>query len=183
MARKRFVKGNAKKKKAPREEDAALRLNHLFAASTILSEKAPSVAKFYARASKQICRRVNITVDSVTVKRMFCKKCDGTLLPGVGNHPPTYRIASRRERHLVVKCGNCGFLKRYLARPPDHSHKKGKKIKVCDAERKVEKAHVNQREPKSDDVKQKSSASDVMVSRDQEAAPRREWVSSSCQFQ
>ncbi|PXF42268.1 Ribonuclease P protein component 4 [Gracilariopsis chorda] len=135
MTRKRFDKAGAKKKKIPREEDAALRLTHLIAASAILSENAPSVSRFYAHASKQICRRVNMTLDSVTVKRLFCKKCNTCLIPGVGTPQPTYRIASRRERHLVIKCGRCGVLKRYLARSPAQESKRKRKDKVLDTER------------------------------------------------
>lgn len=135
MTRKRFDKAGAKKKKIPREEDAALRLTHLLAASAILSENAPSVSRFYAHASRQICRRVNMTLDSVTVKRLLCKKCNTCLIPGVGSPQPTYRIVSRRERHLVIKCGNCGFFKRYLARTPAKESKRTRKDQSLDAKR------------------------------------------------
>lgn len=115
MGRKKFDTKGKIRRKATREEDASWRLTHLLAASHVLSTDAPSISRFLVRTTNQIGRRINMTMDCITVKRQVCKKCHSLLIPN-GPTPMRVRLSPRRETHVVVTCGKCGFLRRYLAR-------------------------------------------------------------------
>lgn len=118
MRKKRFDGKGNQRRKATREDDATYRLTHLWAASHLLSEASPTLSRFYVSTSRQICRRINLKTDSVTIKRCFCKKCNALLIPGVGTPPPTVRHSNKREKYLVVTCGNCSNSRRFLSRKP-----------------------------------------------------------------
>lgn len=113
MGRRFDKKGKARRKDA-RESDAALRVGYLWAASHALAVRAPAVSASYVRVIRQVGRRVTLGLDALSVKRWACKRCASLLLPGAGAR---VRIAPRRERHVVVSCGTCGAVRRYMARP------------------------------------------------------------------
>lgn len=129
MRKKRFDSKRKLRHKTTREEDAAHRLTHLWAASHLLSASAPSLSRFYVGTSRQICQRINLKADSVTIKRMMCKRCNSLLIPGLGPTPPRVRHRSTREKHVVVSCTHCGCLRRFLSRAPVKSARKARKGK------------------------------------------------------
>lgn len=117
--KKRFDNKNKSRLKATREDDATWRMTHLLGASQLLSSSSPTLSKFYVRTTRQICRRINMTTDCVTVKRNYCKKCNASLMPGADG--VTRRVVNGREKSVVVRCGACGDMKRYLCRDPRES--------------------------------------------------------------
>lgn len=119
MGRRKFNTKGKTKRKATREDDASWRMTHLLAASHLLSNDAPSVSRFLMRTSSQISRRINLTMDCITIKRQVCKNCQSLLMPSEPN-PMRVRISSKRETHVVVTCGKCGFLRRYLVRSTEN---------------------------------------------------------------
>lgn len=118
MRKKRFDNKGKNRRKATREDDATYRLTHLWAASHLLAESSATLSRFYVASSRQICRRINLKMDSVTIKRSFCKKCNALIIPGMGNPPTSVRQVIRREKCTIVTCGNCRNKKRYLSRIP-----------------------------------------------------------------
>jgi RNase P subunit RPR2 len=112
---KRFDKKKHGKKKASREGDAALRITYLWSAAHVMSQSAPCSSRFYVGCIKQVGRCVTLPLDATTMKRGTCKNCNALLLPG--QHGTTFRVVPRRETHVVVTCGSCKALRRYLARP------------------------------------------------------------------
>lgn len=112
---RRFDKKGKARRKDVRQSDAALRAGYLWAASHALAVRAPAVSASYVRVIRQVGRRVTLGLDALSVKRWACKRCAALLLPGAGAR---VRIAPRRERHVVVGCGTCGAVRRYMARPP-----------------------------------------------------------------
>jgi ribonuclease P protein subunit RPR2 len=111
---RRYDKKGKHKKKASRESDAAWRLTHLWGAANLLSRSSPTVARFYLGCMKQIGRRVTLPLDALTIKRNICKRCDALLVPGATG--VKVRVAPRREKHVVVTCGNCQAVRRFLGR-------------------------------------------------------------------
>lgn len=118
MRKKRFDSKGKNRRKATREDDATYRMTHLWAASHLLAEASPTLSRFYIASSRQICRRINLKTDCVTIKRSFCKKCNALTIPGLGNPPPIVRQTNKREKCTIVTCGNCKNKKRYLSRKP-----------------------------------------------------------------
>lgn len=118
MGRRKFDSRGKVRRKAHREEDASWRLTHLLTASHLMAKDVPALSRFFMRTSSQIGRRINMTMDCMTLKRHVCKKCHTLLIPD-GPTPCRVRISPRRETHVVVTCGNCGFFRRYLARTFD----------------------------------------------------------------
>lgn len=112
MRKKRFDQKNKGVHKATRESDAKQRITHLLGASYILSKASPTLSRFYQRTTRQICRRINLVTDCISVKRNFCKRCNSLLCTTGG----TVRIAAKRERHVVITCGHCANFKRFLTR-------------------------------------------------------------------
>jgi ribonuclease P protein subunit RPR2 len=113
---KRFDKKKQGKTKASRESDAALRLTYLWSAAHVISQSGPASSRFYVGCIKQVGRRVTLPLDALTMKRNACKECNALLLPG--QRGTTVRIVPSREKHVVVTCGSCKAVRRYLARPP-----------------------------------------------------------------
>lgn len=118
MRKKRFDNKSKNRRKVTREDDATYRLTHLWAAAHLLAERAPTVSQFYIASSRQICRRINLKTDSVTIKRSLCKKCNSLTVPGVGVPPARVRQTRTREKCTIVTCGKCGHKKRYPSRNP-----------------------------------------------------------------
>lgn len=118
MRNKRFDSRAKQRHKVTREEDAAYRLTHLWAASHLVAGHSQTLSRFYVATSRQICQRINLKADSVTIKRAICKRCNTLLVPGLGDRPPRIRHVPRREKHLVVTCGNCQGIRRFLTRKP-----------------------------------------------------------------
>ncbi len=113
MAKKK--KYNLKRKsttKITREEDASHRVSFLLSASHLLHATSPSLSRFYNGTVKQIGRRINLSLDAVSVKRLICKRCN-TLLVAENSRR---RLASRRQSHVVVTCKRCGAKRRYVNR-------------------------------------------------------------------
>lgn len=112
--RKHFDKKATIRRKATREDCATWRLTHLLAGSHALASTAPSVSRNLMRTGQQIGKRINMTMDCVTVKRHVCKKCNTLLLP-TGPTPMRVRISPRRQTHVVITCGHCAAFRRFPA--------------------------------------------------------------------
>lgn len=113
MARKKRY--NTKRKsstKITREDDASHRVTFLLSASHILHTASPSLSRFYNGTVKQIGRRINLSLDAVSVKRLICKRCNTLLVSGNCRQ----RLAPRRQSHVVVTCNHCGIMRRYVNR-------------------------------------------------------------------
>ena len=118
MGKKRFHNRSKSRRKASREDEAQWRLTYLHTASLLLAQNAPNVSRFYTQTSRQICRRVNLLTDSVSVKRLWCKCCNHSLLAGVGPKPARHRIIKQGgEKFLVITCGTCQTIRRLPLRP------------------------------------------------------------------
>lgn len=115
MGRKKYDTKGKQRRKVTREEDATWRLTHLLTAAHLMSHNVPSLSRFFMRTSSQIGLRINMTMDSMTVKRHVCKKCHTLLLPN-GPTPCRVRVSKRGGTHVVVTCGFCGYFRRYPAR-------------------------------------------------------------------
>lgn len=107
MGRKRYDGKGKSKRRNTREEDAAWRLSHLIGGAHILSTTAPTASRFLMRTTRQISKRVTLTLDSVTVKRQVCKECN-TLLKPTGPTPARVRVSPRPQTRVIVTCGHCG---------------------------------------------------------------------------
>lgn len=115
MGKRRFDSRNKKKKRITREEEGGLRISHLWSAAHLLAEKSPTLSRFYVSTTRQICRRINLTCDSVSMKRLICKKCNSLLISGLP-YGCKIRHISKREGHIRVVCGNCGHVRRFPSR-------------------------------------------------------------------
>lgn len=111
MRKKRFDGKSKTRHKANREDDAANRITHLLGAAHVLAASAPSVARFYVQTTRQIGRRINLTLDCVSVKRQVCRVCNIPLVTTA-----RVRIAAKRETHVSVTCTACGTLRRFPVR-------------------------------------------------------------------
>lgn len=118
MGKRRFDTSGKQKKKLSREDDATLRITHLWAAAHLMCENSPTLSRFYVSTTRQICCRINLKTDCVTIKRYICKSCNALLIPGLGRNPPRIRHISKPERHLRITCGNCNEVRRFLSRTP-----------------------------------------------------------------
>lgn len=45
------------------------------------------------------------------VRRRYCRRCKVPLIPGL---TARVRVRSRRQRHIVVTCLKCGYVRRYV---------------------------------------------------------------------
>lgn len=116
MGRKRHDgKGKSKRRNA-REDDAAWRLSHLIGGAHLLSVAAPTASRFLMQTTRQISKRVTLTLDSVTVKRQACKECN-TLLKPTGPTPVRVRVSPRPYTRVIVSCGHCGARRNFPAQP------------------------------------------------------------------
>ena len=106
--------------KTSREEDATRRVTYLWAASHLMHERTPVLSRFYNRTIKQIGRRINLSLDPVTIKRHVCKRCDALLDTDNGRR----RLAPKRQSHLVVTCVQCGAIRRFVNREAKYINEK-----------------------------------------------------------
>lgn len=118
--KKRFGKKSKNKKKASREDDALLRLSYLWSASHLLVTSDPELSRFYTSTVTRVGQRINLPLETESIKRNLCKKCSALLIPGAPGEKcvTRVRVAPRREKHLVATCGNCGAFRRFGARYP-----------------------------------------------------------------
>lgn len=114
MARKRNPKESGGRGRRPQLTEAGARIGHLWCAAHAVSQSASSVSRAYVATARQVGRRLTLGLDALSMKRGACKEC-GTLRIGDGAR---VRVRARRERKVVVTCGRCGKVRRYLARPP-----------------------------------------------------------------
>lgn len=122
---KKSKKYNTKRKssvKRTREDDATSRITFLWAASHLMRSESPQISRFYNKTIKQIGRRINLPLDAVSVKRHICKHCNALLVPG----DASYRLAPKRQSHVVVTCRNCGKVRRYVNEDRTRKAKEGK---------------------------------------------------------
>ena len=70
---------------------------------------------------KQIGRRINLSFDAISVKRLICKRCNSLLLPENSRQ----RLVPRRQSHVLVTCKHCGAKRRYVNR--ERNRQKDKK--------------------------------------------------------
>ena len=110
--------GNKRKVKERREErsianrEAYNRMNFLYQASHEVLRKNPEnleLSRFYTFTMKSIRQKLLCKMEP-SIKRTICKYCHSVLIPGLTS---TVRVKGKRERHLVVRCLDCGTLKRF----------------------------------------------------------------------
>ena len=113
--------GNKRKAKERKEErsianrEAYSRMNFLYQASQeVLIKNAENLelSRFYTFTMKNIGQKLLCKMEP-SIKRTICKYCHSVLIPGLTS---TVRIKAKRERHLVVRCLDCGTLKRFNTR-------------------------------------------------------------------
>lgn len=123
MGRKRKGgdKDGGKRRRSTQVTEAGARIGHLWCAAHAMSQSAPSVSRAYVASARQVGRRLALGLDALTIKRGACKEC-GTLRVGDGAR---VRVRARREKKVVVTCGRCGKVRRYLARPVRECKAKG----------------------------------------------------------
>lgn len=112
--KKRYDVKGKKRQKNSREEDAVHRITYLWGASHLMAQSSPTLSRFYNSTIKKIGRRINLSLDALTMKRYMCKKCSSLLIAGAAKSGVKYRLASRRQSHVVLTCGNCGELRRFV---------------------------------------------------------------------
>lgn len=94
------------------------RINFIYqAAHTALTcgksqAEANQVCRMYVRSLRKIAKKLVLRLDP-NIKRSLCKKCDLLLLPGLTS---TIRLGSKRQKHVIIKCRDCGAVKRFLTR-------------------------------------------------------------------
>lgn len=174
MGRKKYDTKGKQRRKVTREEDATWRLTHLLTAAHLMSHNVPSLSRFFMRTSSQIGLRINMTMDSMTVKRHVCKKCHTLLLPN-GPTPCRVRISKRGGTHVLVTCGFCGYVRRYPARAwqpsedtenGDDENVRDEPIKqIVDEKHKLDEKslkHDNRPKPDTEPAVQKRQTSSVL---------------------
>ena len=93
------------------------RINFMYqAAHTALTSgksqaEANQVCRVYIRSLRRIAKKLVLRLDP-NIKRSLCKKCDLLLLPGLTS---TLRLGSKRQKHIIIKCNDCGAIKRFLS--------------------------------------------------------------------
>lgn len=112
--KKRYDTRGKKQKKNSRQDDAANRITYLWGAAHLVAESSPSLSRFYTTTIKRIGRRINLSFDAETMKRQMCKKCSSLLVPGVGRTKMRQRLKAKRQSHVVVTCGHCQSVRRYV---------------------------------------------------------------------
>ena len=70
------------------------------------------LARRYVYLALRLASKARIRIPR-DLRRKFCRKCYTPLIPGF---TARYRIRSRREKHLVVTCLRCGYIRRYPLR-------------------------------------------------------------------
>jgi len=96
-------------------QDVFERINFLFQSAYAVVTSSPkniNLARFYCATLLQIARHQVLRIDP-HMKRRICKKCQVLLIPGF---TATVRHRSKREKHAVVTCCECGSNKRFLSR-------------------------------------------------------------------
>ncbi|KAL5018537.1 hypothetical protein ScPMuIL_004259 [Solemya velum] len=91
------------------------RLNFLYQAAHLCLTSTPSdlnLCRLYVHDLKSIAKKSVLRVH-FAIKRTICKKCDMLLVPGI---TAIVRNRSKREKHTVVTCLDCGQVKRFLWR-------------------------------------------------------------------
>ncbi len=126
MKKKRYDTRGKKKQKVTRQDDAAQRITYLWGAAHLLAETSPSLSRFYTSTIKKIGRRINLSLDAQSVKRHICKNCYSLLLPGVGDTTAKHRLNPKRQSHLVVTCGHCASVRRFVNHESSPQSKKNR---------------------------------------------------------
>lgn len=87
-----------------RRDIAIQRMRWLFEMAKNFFNIDPALSNRCVEIALRISRRTNIPIPR-RYQMMYCKKCHAYLMPGA---TATVRIRPRRERHIVIKCLNCG---------------------------------------------------------------------------
>ena len=102
------------RKKGDEARQIPPRVNYLYQAAHCVLAQDPNntqLARFYIDLMKSVSTKVVMRLQP-DIKRTICKKCNALLVPGV---TATVRIRGRRQKHVVVKCMDCGRVKRFNA--------------------------------------------------------------------
>ncbi|XP_071485135.1 ribonuclease P protein subunit p21-like [Diadema antillarum] len=88
------------------------RMNYLYQAAHCVLTQNPEnsqLARFYIETMRRVSAKLVMRLQP-DIKRTVCKKCSALLVPGV---TATVRVRGRRQRHVVVRCLDCGTIKRF----------------------------------------------------------------------
>jgi ribonuclease P protein subunit RPR2 len=96
------------RKQAWQKEVGSERIKLLFDLASQEFKKHPERSNRYVQLARKIAMRYNIRMPK-GLKRKFCKKCYGYLVPGTN-----CRVRTRTEqKSVIVKCLECGNVMRY----------------------------------------------------------------------
>ncbi len=68
------------------------------------------IARSKLRMLKRLAMKTGIRLPR-KYKRLLCKKCGELLIPG---RTVRVRVKSRRQKHVVQTCLNCGYMRRFI---------------------------------------------------------------------
>ncbi|KAK2169877.1 hypothetical protein LSH36_6g05074 [Paralvinella palmiformis] len=92
--------------------DIFSRVNFLYQAAhaaLIASPRDLTLTRTYVQSLKAVAEKSVLRLDP-SLKRNLCKKCYMLLVPGI---TCTVRVKSKRQKHVVVRCLDCGTVKRF----------------------------------------------------------------------
>ncbi|KAL3877279.1 hypothetical protein ACJMK2_035011 [Sinanodonta woodiana] len=88
------------------------RINYLYQAAFLCMKTTPEnlgLCRFYIETIKTIAKKEVLKLHPY-MKRNFCKRCCVLLIPGVS---AKLRTRSKRQKHTVITCLECGNIRRY----------------------------------------------------------------------
>lgn len=100
------------KKKVIEKDIARQRINILFKKAEKEYFQDKDLSRMYIALILKIARHTNVRLKK-KYRLRICKKCNSILIPSVNCK---IRIRSKREKHLVIHCLECGYFWRHPIR-------------------------------------------------------------------
>uniref|UniRef100_A0AAG5CNK4 Uncharacterized protein n=1 Tax=Anopheles atroparvus TaxID=41427 RepID=A0AAG5CNK4_ANOAO len=86
------------------------RMNYLYQAAMLMSDKSPHLSAYYGKLTKSIGKKSVLRMEPA-IKRTLCVRCGVLLNPGYTANITDYRW--KKLCYLQVDCTHCGFSKRF----------------------------------------------------------------------
>ncbi|XP_058116699.1 ribonuclease P protein subunit p21 [Anopheles coustani] len=86
------------------------RMNYLYQAAMLMSDKNPHLSAYYGKLTKSIGKKAVLRMEPA-IKRTLCVRCSVLLNPGYTADVTEY--ARKKLRYLQVDCQHCGYSRRF----------------------------------------------------------------------
>lgn len=112
MSRKRRRLRKKKRERAKLRDLVVQRIERALDFAFKIYNSYPDYAVKAVKQAQRLAQKARVRIPT-RLRRRFCRKCG---MPFVGSSTFSVRVRQNRATHVVLRCRNCGFIRRFYIR-------------------------------------------------------------------